>query len=96
MLSAAVKNQKDNFNSPLRNPGKMVQQNSDKPSAETAANTKPEKKTVKIEEPINSDEEQPINNEDLLAQIPVSRLVTELFRNIAIDESDVRKMLFQK
>ena len=36
----------------------------------------------------NSDENSQANQE-ALAQIPVSRLLTELFRCIAIDESDV-------
>jgi hypothetical protein len=91
MLSAAAKNIS---NSPLRNPGNKAKDLSEK-TADTSAKVKKtekksaskEKKTVKIEEPINTDDEERVE----VGSQPVQSLVTELFRCIAIDESDVSK-----
>ena len=52
MLSKAAKNL-----SPLRKPEKKAEVSPQKSTAKTAAETNPTKKTVKIESPINTDEE---------------------------------------
>ena len=52
MLSKAAKNL-----SPLRKPEKKAEASPQKSTAKTAAETNPTKKTVKIESPINTDEE---------------------------------------
>jgi hypothetical protein len=71
---------KDNFKSPQPNSAQK-QGNSDKPTAATTG--KPEKKTVKIEE-----DQEPVE----VHGPPVSRHITELFRSIAIEESDIERM----
>lgn len=49
---------------------------------------------MKIEEPINTDEDDPSPIQERPSQMPVSLLVTELFRSIAIDETDVSFLNF--
>ena len=79
---------KDNFKSPkptsATKPGI-----SDKPTAATTAKVeksteKPVKKTVTIQEPVRE--------ENVSAGPPVSRFITDLFRTIAIEESDIERM----
>ena len=85
MLSKAAQNL-----SPLREPKKQPENSPYKQTAKTAADTAPTtKKTVRIEEPINTDEDVPSQTRERPSGVQVSHLVTELFRSIAIDETDV-------
>ena len=79
---------KDNFKSPQPNSA-AKQGLSDKPTAATtnkAAKTtaKTEKKTVTIQEDAKE--------ENVPTGPPVSRFITDLFRTIAIEESDIERM----